>query len=187
MKEEWRSIDGFEGRYQISNLGRVLSLPKIITTNVFNKAKVETSTKERIIKGRKDKDGYIIADLSDSSGKLHKCRVHRLVANAFIEKVDGKEMVNHKNGQKDDNRASNLEWCTNKENLTHAHHELYNDCHHYYNERTVALYSEDMNLVKEFKSCASAARHLGVSAQAVASCLSGKSKTCKGKILRYIA
>ena len=85
MKEEWRDIKGFEGYYKISNLGRILSLPKKKNVNVFNKAKTTTITREKIIKGSKDKDGYVVINLKVGT-KLRKFKVHRLVAIAFLIK-----------------------------------------------------------------------------------------------------
>lgn len=184
MKEIWRDIEGLEGRYKISNLGRILSLPKKHKVNVFGKAMTERMTKERIISGRKDKDGYIMADLSDSEHKLHKCKVHRLVAAAFVERVDGKNIVNHKNGIKDDNRAENLEWVDNQENLIHAHHELYDDSHKYYNERKVNLYTNDMRFVRSFENITETAKYLGVSKSAISAHLQGKTKSCKGYTIK---
>lgn len=184
MKEIWRDIQGFEGRYKISDMGRVLSLPKKCRVNVRGKYIAERTTKECIINGRKDKDGYIMVDLSDSAHKLHKCKVHRLVATAFVEKPTGRDIVNHKNGVKNDNRASNLEWVDNKENLIHAHHELYGESHKYYNERKVNIYTSDMQFVKTLKNCAEAARVMGVTRTAVCSNIKGRTKSCKGYIIK---
>ena len=117
MKEEWRDIKGFEGYYKISNLGRILSLPKKKNVNGFNKAKTTTITREKIIKGSKDKDGYVVINLKVGT-KLRKFKVHRLVAIAFLKEDKARTLINHKNGIKDDNRADNLEWVSSKENAT---------------------------------------------------------------------
>ena len=69
MDEIWKDITGFENMYQVSNLGRVKSLPKLKRVTVFNKAHIKIMTKERIIGGSLDKSGYI---------QIKKYRIHRL-------------------------------------------------------------------------------------------------------------
>ena len=100
MTEEWRSIDGYEGIYKISNLGRVESLARY-------------GTKGGIIKKIIHKLGYEYVYLNNNGKK--KCYVHRLVLETFLP-TDGKE-VNHKNHIKNDNRLENLEWCSRSENV----------------------------------------------------------------------
>lgn len=109
MKEIWIDIKEFEGKYQVSNLGRVKSLK-------------DSSGKHRelILKGRSEGHGYLKVDLS-KGGKCKSMRIHRLVAEAFIPKPKNKTDVNHINGIKTDNRLENLEWVTRSENLKHAY------------------------------------------------------------------
>ena len=106
-KEEWRDVDGYEGYYEVSNLGRVRSL------RISHKCKTPP---------------YILTEFGHSSG-YRRVRfwdvvkyVHVLVATAFIEKcasVDKLE-VNHKDTNKSNNRVDNLEWITHAENMIHA-------------------------------------------------------------------
>ena len=181
MKEVWKDIKGYEDRYRISNMGHVLSLSKTHKTKVFNKAIVETKTSPKILKGSKDKDGYLMVYLGDGK-KQKRFKVHRLVAETFIPKIDGKTFINHKNGIKDDNRADNLEWCTNAENLYHAHHTIRHD-KPYYNQKVILCIGD--GFTEEYKSITEAAKAIGVSKQAISMCLRGQTKKCCGCKWRY--
>lgn len=100
MNEEWKDIEGYEGLYQVSNLGRVRSL---------------WFEKERILKLYKNVKGYYCISLCKNG--IHQNRsVHRLVAEAFIPNTDNKPSIDHINTIKNDNRVENLRWVTNKEN-----------------------------------------------------------------------
>lgn len=109
--EQWKPIEGFEGLYEISNLGRVKSLPKRSGT---------CNRKESIRKLSYTKDGYIKIRLC-GNGKDITTRVHRLVANAFIPNPENKNTVNHIDGDKTNNKVDNLEWVNRSEQLLHAY------------------------------------------------------------------
>lgn len=115
MKEVWRPVRDYEGYYEVSNLGRVKGVKRTIT-EVTGKVRVQ---KERILKLHKNSRGYKWVYLC-RCGKPKAFRIHRLVARHFVPRIAGKPNVNHKDGNQGNNRADNLEWCTQKENIQHA-------------------------------------------------------------------
>lgn len=113
MQEEiWKPIQGFENYYQVSNLGNVRSLPR------RRKVKNNYRYTEGIMLKPMQKPDYYAVGLS-LKGSIKYARIHRLVAQAFIGNPDNKLYVNHIDGNKLNNNASNLEWCTPKENTDH--------------------------------------------------------------------
>lgn len=113
MTEVWKDIDGYEGFYKVSNLGRVMS---VAHPELSHRPKTN-----RIMHFSKDKDGYSLVTLTKRGQKGLSKRVHRLVAQAFIPNPENYKEINHINEIKDDNRVENLEWCTTRYNLTYGH------------------------------------------------------------------
>ena len=111
--EIWKDIEEYEGLYEVSSYGRVKSLN-------YNR-----SGKEKIMKQQISRIGYLTVGLTDSEGKTKRLRVHRLVAQTFIENKENKLEVDHISTVKTDNRVENLRWVTHKENsnneLTRKH------------------------------------------------------------------
>lgn len=117
MEEIWKDIKGYEGKYQISNMGNVKSLHY----------KKSLSERPRLLKQRcsirNGKRCYMYVVLSKEN-KVHTFYVHRLVAVYFIPNPGNKPYINHIDGDKTNNIASNLEWVTPLENNLHAYHVL---------------------------------------------------------------
>jgi hypothetical protein len=109
-----KDIEGFEGRYAVSEDGRVWAYPKKFGTNG------SLHHNGLWLKLYKNEKGYELACLAKTDGSVFHKRVHRLVAQAFIPNPLGLPEVNHLNGIKTDNYVGNLEWCTTSHNAKHA-------------------------------------------------------------------
>ena len=109
MKEKWKTIDGYP-KYRVSNFGRVLSLCKY-------------GTDRRFLKPVYHKDGYLFVHLC-YKGTNKIIDIHRLVGQYFCDNKFNKPQINHKDGNKENNRVDNLEWVTSKENIAHATYVL---------------------------------------------------------------
>jgi len=114
--EIWKDIEGYEGIYQVSNLGRVKSLERIIVC----KNNVKKFYSEKFLKPVSDNQGYQIIHLNSKIHKSKNHKIHRLVAFAFIPIINGKIEINHIDGNKKNNEINNIEWCTSSENKKHA-------------------------------------------------------------------
>lgn len=113
-QEIWMDIKGYEGKYQISNHGRIKSLSRIT-----NNRNGEFKTKEKIMKPTKSRNGYLIVSLWENN-KQKKKLVHKLVAEAFIKNPEHYTEINHKDENKKNNNMINLEWCDHKYNMNYG-------------------------------------------------------------------
>lgn len=102
--EIWKDCKGYEGLYQVSNLGRVWTIRS-----------------QRYLKGSPDKDGYLRVHLTAKNGKVKLEKIHRLVALAFIDNPNHYPVVNHKDENKQNNKVDNLEWCSVAYNTQYSH------------------------------------------------------------------
>ena len=142
-REIWKPIKGWEGLYEVSNLGNVKS---------FHKGK------ELILKPRKKPNGYLQVILQDNG--IKKCvHIHRLVAQAFIPNPDNLPTVNHIDENKENNRVDNLEWMTTKDNTTYSQGKAINQ------------YTLNMEFVRTWESRHEAARVLNINGGNLSSAL----------------
>lgn len=147
--EIWKDVKGFEGRYQVSNMGRVRSLDRLIETGHPYVRKGEM-IKPSINKGK----GYLRVSFSDGHRNYTHYEVHRLVALHFVPGYKEGLVVNHKNEIKTDNRAENLEWCTCQYNLNYSDVIAWK-------RKTVYQYDLDGNFIQNHKCCADAEKMMG--------------------------
>ena len=190
MKEIWKDIIGFEGLYQVSNLGRIKSVERYVLNTRWN---IKMHKQEIILKPSKNKKGYNLVAISKNN-KLYSYQIHRLVAQAFIPNPDNKQQVNHKNGIKNDNRVDNLEWATPHENMKHAYKNnlISKDKMNYCIQSSISfrkkpiLQIKDNVVINEFDSIESAKKMLKVkSSGCLVNALKGRIKTYKGFIWTY--
>ena len=167
--EEWKDIQGYEGLYQISNMGRVKSL------NYRN------TGKEGIMKLDKVKGGYLQLYLY-KDGKRKHYLVHRLVATAFCENPEGYNEVNHINEDKADCRADNLEWCSS------SYNNSYNDKGKKIGKKLskpVIGINKVSGLILEFPSSREAERQTGIGNSNIIKCCKGKANSAGGYVWYY--
>lgn len=162
MIEAWKDVIGYEGRYKVSNTGKVF---KTIDSQLSNIGEVRLHINAR---------GYVTASLY-KDGKAKNFVVHRLVAQAFIENKDNKDVVNHKDGNKTNNIVTNLEWCTKSENQIHAY-ETGLIKRKKYGDGPNAKIVINTQTGEKFLSVVGLAESLGISYYSLWNQLSGRSK-----------
>lgn len=192
MKEIWKDIKDYEGLYQVSNLGRVRSLDRVINYNIENGKKVKR--KGKILKQRSNWNNYLYIHFSKNS-KIKLFIVHRLVAEAFIPNPNNLPQVNHIDGNKFNNRVDNLEWCTAKENIIHSWKMgLSKGYIHPKGKLTdysrklckkVNQYDLDGNFICSYNSISEASKNTKCSATDICACCKNRQKTSRNFIWKY--
>ena len=175
MNEIWKDIVGYEGLYQVSNLGNVKSL------------NYRRTGKERILKPVNNGCGYLQVNLCKNWNR-RLFRIHRLVANAFLENPDNKSDVNHKDEDKTNNCVDNLEWMTRKENNNFGtRNERSSKSRINYKEmsKSVLQFTKNGEFIKEWSSMHQIERDLGFSSGNIAKCCTGKLKTAYGYTWKF--
>lgn len=118
MNEVWKDIKGYEGSYQVSSIGRVRSLDRIITH--MNMGVIRKHLfKGKILKPLLEHDGYLYLFLYKKGSYRKKFSIHRLVCETFISNPNNYPIINHKDEDKTNNAVENLEWCDYSYNNTY--------------------------------------------------------------------
>lgn len=170
--EVWKDIDGFDDKYQVSNLGQIRS--------TYSGKKHRTI----VLKPMVQKNGYLYVVLWKDGKKKNKL-IHRLVALAFVDNPNNYPEVNHKDENKENNTVDNLEWCEHKTNIN------YGTCkqkiseskiNHPRHSKPTYQYTKTGELVQVWPSAAEIERQLGYCAHVIGACRSGKIKSAYGYV-----
>lgn len=160
MEEIWRDIENYEGLYQVSNLGRVKSLPR-------------NTTKGGLLSPDSNGKGYLTVLLS-KKGKKRRFYIHKLVATAFLQNEENLPEVDHRDNDKTNNRAENLQWISHVENLRKKQSGIGIP------RRIICIETGEV-----FESVAAAAKAMKRDKSTMSYHLNGKTKTCAGKHFKY--
>lgn len=176
MEEIWKDIEGFEGLYQISNMGRVKSVERMKWSG-----KCYYKAPEKILKAGKSSGGYLFVWLcKDGKGKW--CVIHRLVAKAFLPNPEELPEVNHIDEDKTNNCVTNLEWCSKKYNINYGTRRR--RALEKINKPVISI-SKISGLIMEYPSAAEAERMTGVYSTHITRCCKGKQKSSGGFYWMY--
>ena len=179
MQEIWKDIPNYEGLYQVSNLGRVKSLPRLHGTIYWKN--------EIILKINIARNGYAGVFLQKEKSKK-RVSIHRIVAQTFLENYDEKLQVNHKDGNKLNNNIDNLEMMTASENQQHSRKlglqislkGADNPC-----SKKILQYDKNDVFICEHKGIDATAKKIGIGTSTLSLCLRGKRKMAGGYKWRY--
>lgn len=162
--KNWKPVVGYEGLYEVSFSGEVRGVKR-------------QGSSGAILRPGKRKDGYLQVHLR-KGGKGKPWLVHRIVALAFLNEVEGKNYVNHIDGNRSNNAVENLEWCTAQENTQHSHDVL--------KKNTRSVLCVETNTI--YPSIRNAARSIDYDDATIQRICAGKgrSKTAKGYHWRYV-
>lgn len=183
MEEIWKTIDGYEGYYQVSNMGRVKTLERWAEM-VMKGTLCKRFVPERILNPSKDSFGYLVVGLCFNA-KMKTNKVHRLVGAAFIPNPENKPQINHINAIKDDNRVENLEWATSKEDALHrVALKLQVNKKGADNPRSIPIsqFTLDGTWVRDWAAAIEVQRETGFRQSSISACVKGNYKTAFGFI-----
>ena len=172
MEEVWKEIKGFKGYYEVSNLGRVRSVDRLVLRHYKNHEKWVT-WKGRIMALRLRHDGYPIVDLYKNH-KRYGYAVHRLVAIAFVPNTNNRPEVDHINTDRTDARACNLRWVNRSENnLNPITNKRMSDTRKGKGCKPVSQYDKSGNLIAEYPSIREASKATGFDVMTISNNVKG--------------
>ena len=177
MQEVFKDIVGYEGKYQVSNFGRVRSM------NYNNTGETH------LLSPIKHHLGYLLVHLGTKKIKM----IHTLVADAFLPNPEKKRCVNHIDGNKQNNVVWNLEWATHKENTRHAIETGLRDPHYTNqksssgnsNSKPVLQFTKHGEFIRRWECISDAARFIGCNPCMLVNNASGRTKSARGYIWKY--
>lgn len=182
LPEIWREVPGYDGRYEVSSYGRVRSKDMII----FNFLTKRNNFREGRILSLQDNQGYLKTRLL-MNGVGRTISVHRLVAEAFVTKPEGCNVVNHLDGDKANNNAENLEWTTVKGNVRHAWEMGLNNFSEDQRKRqkeklSIKIIGENKvtGEILQFDSASECGRKMNTAKSKIRDCCNGKIEMLKG-------
>lgn len=172
IEEQWMEIKGYNGKYQVSNLGRVKSEKRMVSFGL-----IKREVKEKILKPCSNGNGYLYVSLG--RGVENRRYIHRLVAEAFIANPNNYPQINHKDENRNNNSVDNLEWCDAKYNCNYGTHRQKR-------YKPVTQYSLKNKYIKTWPSIKEASIFFnGKSRSHIGSCCSGKKTTAFGYKWKY--
>ena len=164
--EIWKDVPGYEGEYKVSSLGRIKSLKG-------------QGKRKTYLNGHKTKLGYVLIALLKDGEKKQRF-LHRIVADAFLDEDSLRKEINHKNGNRADNRLSNLERCTRSENMKHSYRVLGRKPPMQGRSGVNSKQVKCIETNKIYKSACAAARETGLRREGIRDSASGRHMTCGG-------
>lgn len=179
MNEIWKPVKGYEGLYEVSNFGNVLSL------------NWKNTGKQKLLFLKRHTDGYRQVQLFKHGNSRMVC-VHRLVAEAFIPNPNGLPQVNHIDYDRANNRVSNLEWCDQSYNMKHSWLNKNRKQRTSWRRKNrpgmsenIIQFSKSGETVRRWESCIAIKHELGYNQTSIWECCDGKRKSAYGYLWRY--
>lgn len=163
--ETWKTTP-INNDYEVSNYGRVRSKDRTIQTVDGRVRKI----KGKYLKGKINKGYYVV-----SLGRKESVSLHRLVAMTFLDNPNNYQCINHIDGNKQNNKVNNLEWCDYSQNLIHAYKHGLNPI-----PKKVRQITKDGRVIRDWESASQCERELGFNHRKISKCCNGKAKTHRG-------